>query len=145
MIEALETKHFASASGEYLGGFGGIRRTTETQNPREVVTVDPETGEERRSVEYDPPTITISEEWPPVPAGAVEVPAPPDIMSARWAGGRWVAPAPAVIAAAKLARAAEQINARPEITALINALASHLSVTPDALAAEVAKNLAGAM
>ncbi len=144
MIEALETKHFASASGEYLGGFGGIRRTTETQNPREVVTVDPETGEESRSVVYDPPTITVSEEWPPVPAGAVEVPSPPPMPFARWAGGKWTSPAPAAVAAAKLARASEQISARPEIAALINVLAARLSLSPAALTAEVASNLAAA-
>ena len=126
MIEPLETKHYANAAGEYLGGFGGVRRTTETQNP--------ETGE---------PVIEVSEEWPAVPAGAVEVPAPPDTQIARWAGGKWAAPSPAAVAAEQLARAAEQINARPEIAALINALAAHLSVTPAALAAEVASNLAG--
>lgn len=26
MIEALETKHFVNAAGEYLGGFGGVRK-----------------------------------------------------------------------------------------------------------------------
>jgi hypothetical protein len=125
MIEALETKHFVSATGEYLGGFGGVRRTTETP--------DPETGE---------PVIEITEEWPAVEPGAVEVPAPPDTPLARWAGGKWVAHAPAVIAAEKLKQASEQIKARPEIAALVEALAARLSIAPEVLEAEVASNLA---
>jgi hypothetical protein len=90
MIEALETKHFVNAAGEYLGGFGGIRRTTETPNPREIVVTDPETGEETRHVEQDPPTITVTEEWPDLPAGAVEVTLPPVSQLERWNGSAWV-------------------------------------------------------
>ena len=126
MIESLETKHYATATGEYLGGFAGVRRTTETP--------DPETGD---------PVVEVVEEWPPVPAGAVEIDGPPDdARLSRWAGGRWVALAPAVVTAQRLAMAAEQINARPEIAALIEALAARLSITPGVLAAEVASNLA---
>lgn len=142
MIEALETKHFANAAGEYIGGFGGARRTTETPNPREVVVKDPETGEESRRIEYDPPTITVSEEWPSVPVGAVEVPSPPTSALDRWAGGRWVAPAPAAIAAAKAQMAADRINSTPEIVALIEALAPRLSITPAVLLADVAAKIA---
>lgn len=126
MIEALEAKHYADATGEYLGAFGGERRTTETKSP--------ETGE---------PVVEVSEVRPSVPAGAVEVDGPPDdAQLSRWDGSGWVALPPAALAAKKLRQAAEQINAQPEITALIEALAARLSVTPAVLAAEVAGNLA---
>jgi len=126
MIEALETKHFATAAGEYIGGFGGVRRTTETPNPREVVVKDPDTGEEYRSVEYDPPTITVSEEWPELPVGAVEVPLPPASRLDRWDGAAWVSPAAAVVAADNLDQARARIS--PEMMALIDALAGRLSI-----------------
>jgi hypothetical protein len=142
MTEALETKHYVSATGEYLGGFGGVRRTTETPNPREVIAIDPETGEETRHIEYDPPTITVSEEWPDPPAGAVEVPSPPASPLDKWSGGKWVAPTAPVIAAHKAKQAAEIIGASPEIVALIEALAPRLSITPTALLADVVAKLA---
>ena len=142
MIEALETKHFVNTAGEYIGGFSGIRRTTETPNPREVIAIDPETGEETRHIEYDPPTITVSEEWPDVPAGAIEVPSPPTSEMDRWGGAAWRGAAPAVIAAAKAKRAADIMNATPAVVALIEALAPRLSITPAALLAEVSGKLA---
>lgn len=143
MIESLETKHFVSSAGEYIGGFGGVRRTTETPNPREVVIVDPETGEETRRIEYDPPTITVSEEWPPVPAGAVEVPLPPASRLDRWDGAAWASPAAAVVAADALARAHARIADNPEMLALIDALADRLLIPAAALREEVANRLAG--
>jgi hypothetical protein len=126
MIEALATKHYVSATGEYLGGFGGVRRTTETPNLREVVVVDPDTGEESRHIEQDPPTITVSEEWPPVPAGSVEVPLPPASQLDRFDGMSWVAPAAEVVAADNLELARARIS--PEMMALIDALAGRLSI-----------------
>jgi len=128
MVDALETKHYVTATGEYLGGYGGVRRTTETPNPREVVVVDPDTGEESRHIEHDPPTITVSEEWPPVPAGAVEVPLPPASPLDRWDGAVWVSPAAEVVAADNLDQARSKIAANPEMMALINALAGRLSI-----------------
>ena len=142
MIEALETKHFVNTAGEYIGGFGGVRRTTETPNPREVVVKDPETGKESRTVEYDPPTITVTEEWPDVPEGAIEVPSPPTLEMGRWDGAAWRGAAPAVIAAAKAKRAADIMNATPAVVALIEALAPRLSITPAALLADVVAKLA---
>lgn len=142
MIESLETKHFVNASGGYIGGFGGVRRTTETPNPREVVVTDPETGEESRSIEYDPPTITVSEEWPSVPVGAVEVPLPPASRLDRWDGAAWASPAAAVVAADNLDQARARIAANPEIMALIEALAGRLSIPVADLSKEVASSLA---
>jgi len=139
MIEALATKHFVNASGEYIGGFGGVRITTETPNPREVVVTDPETGEESRRIEYDPPTITVSEEWPELPVGAVEVPLPPTSRLDRFDGAAWVSPAAAVVAADNLELARARIS--PEMIALIDALAARLSIP--SLREEVAISLAG--
>jgi hypothetical protein len=142
MIEALETKHFANAAGEYLGGFGGIRRTTETPNPREVVVKDPDTGEESRSIEYDPPTVTVTEEWPDLPAGAVEVPLPPASRLDRFVGGAWVSPAASVVAADNLKIARTRIAGNPEMMAILEAVASRLSVPTGDLLADVAGRLA---
>ena len=139
MIKALETKHYVSATGEYLGGYGGVRRTTETPNPREVVVVDPDTGKESRHIEQDPPTITVTEEWPDLPAGAVEVPLPPASPLDRFDGAVWVSPATDVAAADNLDQARTIIS--PEMHALIDALASRLSIPT--LLADVASRLAG--
>lgn len=140
MIEALETKHYVNTSGEYIGGFSGIRRTTETPNPRDVVVKDPETGEESRFVEYDPPTITVVEEWPDLPAGAVQVPLPPASRLDRFVAGAWVSPAASVVAADNLKLARTQIS--PEMMAILEAVASKLSVPTDDLLADVASRLA---
>jgi len=140
MIEALETKHFVNAAGEYLGGFGGIRRTTETPNPREVVVKDPDTGEESRSIEYDPPTVTVTEEWPDLPAGAVEVALPPATRLDRFVAGAWVSPAASVVAADNLKLARTQIS--PEMMAILEAVAGRLSVPADDLLDDVASRLA---
>ncbi len=121
MIEALETKHYVSAAGEYLGGFGGVRKHI----------TDPETGD----------TTTV-EEWPPVPAGAVEVDHPPVSALDRWDGGGWRGAAPAAIAAEKMRLASELINGTPVIAALVAALAPRLSITPAALLADVAAKIA---
>lgn len=142
MIEALQTKHFVSADGEYLGGFAGVRRTTETRNPREVVVVDPDTGAAHRRIEYDPPTITVSEEWPSVPDGAIEVPLPPVTPLDRFDGGFWVSPAAAVVAADALARARTKIAGNPEMMALIEALADRLAIPDATLLGDVEKRLA---
>ena len=143
MIESLETKHYVSATGEYLGGYGGVRRTTETPNPREVVVTDPETGEETRHVEYYPPTITVTEEWPDLPAGAVEVPLPPASQLDRFVRGAWVSPAAEVVAADNIERARARIATNPEMLALIEVLAGRLSIPVADLSKEVASNLAG--
>lgn len=142
MIEALETKHYVSATGEYLGGFGGVRRTSETPNPREVLSKDPETGEEIRIIEYDPPTITVTEEWPSVPVGAVEVPLPPTSQLDRFAGGVWVSPDASVVAAENLNLARARIAGNPDMTALIEAIAARLSVSAGVLLDDVAARIA---
>lgn len=121
MTEALETKHYVSATGKYLGGYGGVRKHV----------TDPATGD----------TTTV-EEWPVLPAGAVEVPSPPTSPLDRWNGTAWAPPTADVVAAAKTKLATDLINGTPAIVALVEALAGRLSITPATLLADVVAKIA---
>ena len=107
MIEALETKHYVSATGEYLGGFGGVRKHIK----------DPTTGD----------TTTI-EEWPNLPVGAIAVAMPPTSQLDRFNGAAWVSPTAETVAANNLEQARVRIGNNPEILALIDVLADKLTL-----------------
>lgn len=70
----MTTKYYVDQSGNYLGGFSGY------QPPPVLVT--PETGEPYEEL---PPYVYATP-----PAGAIEVPEPPETGLDKWVNGAWV-------------------------------------------------------
>jgi len=150
-VQPLESRHYVDADGKYWGSVGGLRIVeTETPEPVEAPVVDgdgkPVLGKDGTPVviaEQPDPVVIEREEWPEVPAGAVEVPEPPASHLETWNGKAWVPPAPEVVAADKRDQARERIAGNPEFSALIDAVAARLGITSDALRADVAGRIHG--
>lgn len=148
--EPLESRHYVDADGKYWGAVGGLRIVEiETPETVEVPAVDvdgkPVLGKDGAPVvrvEQPAPVVIEREEWPEVPAGAIEVPAPPVSHLDTWDGEAWVSPALAVIAASKRDQARDRIASNPEFSALIDAVAERLSIASEVLRADVAGRIA---
>ena len=69
------TKYFVDANGNYLGGFDGYQ-------PPDKVVVDAVTDE--KTIVPQPFVM------PAIPAGAVEIPNPPEHGLDKWINGAWV-------------------------------------------------------
>ena len=145
-VEPLESRHYVGADGKYWGSVGGLRIVeTETPDPIEVPIIDgdgkPVLNKDGTPVviaEQPDPVVIEREEWPEVPAGAVEVPEPPASPLETWNGKAWVQPSSEVIEADKRDQARERIASNPEFSALIDAVAVRLGITSDALRDDVA-------
>ncbi len=148
--EPLESRHYVGTDGKYWGSVGGLRIVEiETPDPVEVPAVDADgkpvltkDGTPVVIAEQPDPVVIEREEWPEVPAGAVEVPAPPASHLETWDGKAWVQPSPEVIAADKRDQARERIASNPEFAALIDAVAARLAITSEVLLADVAGRMA---
>lgn len=148
--EPLESRHYVDADGKYWGAVGGLLIVEiETPDPVEVPVIDGDgkpvltkDGSPVVRVEQPDPIVIEREEWPEVPAGAVEVPAPPESHLESWDGKAWVPPAPEVVEVDKLAQTHDRIASNPEFSALIDAVAARLSITSDVLRADVAGRMA---
>src|SRR3990167_6730538 len=70
------TKFYRDAAGNYIGGFDGYQ-------PPNKIAVDPVTQEETRRI---PQPFVM----PDIPAGAIEISAPPPHATDKWNGTAWV-------------------------------------------------------
>jgi len=70
MATGLPTKHYVDANGAYIGGFAGVRP--------DPIWVAGENGE--------PELQQPADQWPSIPAGAIEVPYPPEFACDIWNG-----------------------------------------------------------
>jgi hypothetical protein len=88
----LAPRHFADGAGSYLGAFAGLKITeTRLQKYLETgaVLYDPDTGEALLET-------LESEEWPSLPANAVETGAPPPGPNRLWDGTAWIETPPPI-------------------------------------------------
>lgn len=149
-VQPLESRHYVGADGKYWGSVGGLRVVEiETPDPVEVPVVDGDgkpvltkDGAPVVRVEQPDPVVNEREEWPEVPADAVEVPEPPASHLETWDGKAWAPPAPEVVEADKRDQARDRIASNPEFSALIDAVAARLAITSEALLADVAGRVA---